>query len=180
MNWSKINNSLYIGIILIVLSACSGEKRNNIQFDSGHISKRNSSIRASLKKTDYRYKVRMNKFGGVYKVKASINGTPLDFILDTGCSDVSISLTEAQYFLKNNILTKEDLGDFQYASLANGGLIETLSFNIRTMEFGGKKLYNVKASITNSAKAPLLLGQTVLSKLSSLNIDNSRREIRFN
>lgn len=180
MNWSTLKNNLYILFLFLALfiNACSGGKRSDNSTSSMGRSRKPSN--ASMRKADFKYKVKMHKQGGVYQVEAKINGTPLDFILDTGCSDVAISLTEAEYFLKNNILTKEDLGDLQYSRLANGGLIQTLSFNIRTMEFGGKKLYNVKASITNSSKAPLLLGQTVLSKLSSLNIDNSRSEIRFN
>ena len=182
MELLKTKNSWIFLCVAVFFAACSGEKRGEGTSKS-HTSTRthrSSSKYAKTNKPDYRYKVMMRKKGGVYQVKAKINGTPLDFILDTGCSDVSISLTEAEYFLKNKILTKDDLGDIQYGRLANGGFVKTLDFNIKTMEFGGKKLYNVRASIIDNASAPLLLGQSVLSKLRSLNIDNGRREVKFN
>ena len=45
--------------------------------------------------------VQMNKHGGVYHVPCKVNGLALDFIFDTGASDVSISLSEAAFMLKN-------------------------------------------------------------------------------
>ena len=45
--------------------------------------------------------VEMSKEGGVYTVPCKVNGLPLKFIFDTGASDVSISLTEAIFMLKN-------------------------------------------------------------------------------
>ena len=47
----------------------------------------------------------MTPDGGVYKMPCTINGLPLKFIFDTGASDVSISLTEASFMLKNDFIS---------------------------------------------------------------------------
>ena len=47
--------------------------------------------------------------GGTYKVPCEMNGVKLNFIFDSGASDVSISLTEAQFMLKNGHMKIEDI-----------------------------------------------------------------------
>ena len=41
------------------------------------------------------------KESGVCKVKCDINGLPLHFVFDTGVSDVTISMVEATFMMKN-------------------------------------------------------------------------------
>jgi len=43
--------------------------------------------------------------------------------------------------------------------------VEGTSVRLRSVTFGGLTLDNVRASITHSQDAPLLLGQSVLSRL---------------
>jgi len=39
----------------------------------------------------------MNKVNGVYYVPCEVNGIKMDFVFDTGASNVSISKTEAEF-----------------------------------------------------------------------------------
>ena len=119
----------------------------------------------------------MNKEGGIYTVPCKINGLPLKFVFDTGASDVSISLTEAMFMLKNGYLRKEDIGESIYYSIANGSVAKGTKINIREVEFGGLKLYNISASIVHETSAPLLLGQSVIEKLGKIQIDGSELTI---
>jgi clan AA aspartic protease (TIGR02281 family) len=119
-------------------------------------------------------KILMEKKGGVYLVPCKINGLPLNFIFDTGASDVSISLTEALFMLKDGkYLKKEDIGDDVYHGLANGDVAIGTKLNLREIEFGGLKLYNVEASIVHELSAPLLLGQSVISRLGKIEMDGN-------
>lgn len=122
-------------------------------------------------------KIKMNKEGGVYTVPCKINGLPLKFIFDTGASDVSISLTEAMFMLKNGYLQKEDIGEEIYFSIANGDVSKGTKINIREVEFGGLKLYNIDASIVHENSAPLLLGQSVIEKLGKIQIEGTELTI---
>lgn len=115
--------------------------------------------------------IMMNKEGGIYTVPCKVNGLPLQFIFDTGASDVSISLTEAIFMLKNGYLDKEDIGEDIYFSIANGDVSKGTKINIKEVEFGGLKLYNISASIVHETSAPLLLGQSIIEKLGKIQID---------
>lgn len=116
--------------------------------------------------------IQMNKMpGGTYEIPCKVNGLALKFIFDTGASDVSISLTEALFMLKNGHLKEEDIIGTQYYSIANGDIAEGTTIRIRKLEFGGVTLYNVDASIVHELQAPLLLGQSAISRLGKIQID---------
>src|SRR5690606_37569235 len=122
-------------------------------------------------------KVEMQKVGGIYYVPCSVNGLPLKFVFDTGASDVSISLTEAVFMLKNGYLNVEDVGESVYYSIANGDVAKGTKLNIKEIEFAGLKLYNVEASIVHETSAPLLLGQSVISKLGKIELEGNQLTI---
>lgn len=109
---------------------------------------------------------------GVTKVQCSINGLPLHFVFDTGAGDVTMSLVEANFMLKNGYLKRSDIkGSARYID-ANGDISEGTVINLRHINFGGVELENVRASVVRNQRAPLLLGQSVLSRLGKIEIDN--------
>lgn len=117
------------------------------------------------------------KEGGVAKVKCTINGLPLHFIFDTGASDVTMSMLEANFMLKNGYIKPEDIiGSARYMD-ANGDISEGDIVNLRTIDFGGLELSNVRAAIVRNQKAPLLLGQSVLGRVGKIEIDNSNMKL---
>lgn len=122
--------------------------------------------------------VPFTKEGGVYKVKCEINKLPLHFIFDTGASDVSISNVEANFMLKNNYLSPSDIIGKQNYLNANGDITEGTVINLKSVEFAGLTLSNIKASVVKNQAAPLLLGQSVLGKLGKIEIDNEKRILK--
>lgn len=109
---------------------------------------------------------------GVTKVQCSINGLPLHFVFDTGAGDVTMSLVEANFMLKNGYLKRSDIkGSARYID-ANGDISEGTVINLRHINLGGVELENVRASVVRNQRAPLLLGQSVLSRLGKIEIDN--------
>ena len=115
----------------------------------------------------------MKKIGGVYMVPCKVNGLPLNFIFDTGASDVSISLSEAIFMIKNGYISKDDIGEKVYYSIANGDVAQGTKLNIKEIDIEGLKLENVEASIVHQLQAPLLLGQSVIERLGKIQIDKS-------
>lgn len=115
--------------------------------------------------------------GGCASVKCTINELPLTFIFDTGASIVSLSQVEANFMLKNGYLKKDDfVGSGRFVD-ANGDITEGTIVNLRDVDFGGMKLNNVRASVVRNQKAPLLLGQSVLGRLGSIEIDNPGKKL---
>lgn len=109
--------------------------------------------------------LKMTEQGGVYTMPCLVNGLKLNFIFDTGASDVSISLTEALFMFKNGYLTEIDITGTEYYSIANGDIAEGTTILLKEVDIEGLKLHNVKASIVHNLDAPLLLGQSALRKL---------------
>lgn len=123
--------------------------------------------------------VPFTKENGICNVKCKINDLPLYFVFDTGASTVSLSMVEATFMMKNGYLDKKDVVGSQYFLDANGNVSEGTTINIRTVDFGGLKLENVRASVVRNQKAPLLLGQSVLSRIGRIEIDNEKHVLKI-
>lgn len=119
------------------------------------------------------------KEGGVCKVKCAINGLPLHFIFDTGAADVSISSVEATFMAKNDFLSSSDIIGKQNYQTADGNITEGTIINLKDVKLGSLHLNNIKASVVRNQAAPLLLGQSVLSKLGKIEIDNKKKVLRI-
>ena len=119
--------------------------------------------------------ITMKKVGGVYSVPCKVNGLEKwDFIFDTGASNVIISLTEAIYMLKHNYLKKEDIIGVTNSQIADGSIVENTKIILREIEFGGIKLQNIEALVSNNINSPLLLGQSAMEKLGEITFNPSK------
>lgn len=123
--------------------------------------------------------VPFTKEGGVCKVKCTINDLPLHFVFDTGASDVTLSMVEATFMMKNDYLSDKDVIGSQHYMDANGEVSVGTIINLRKVNFGGLELKNVRASVVRNQKAPLLLGQSVLGRLGKIEIDNGRNVLKI-
>jgi clan AA aspartic protease (TIGR02281 family) len=119
------------------------------------------------------------KENGVYRVECEINGLPLHFVLDTGASDVTLSLIEANFMMKNGYLSDKDvIGNQRYID-ANGDISVGTVINIKGVSLGNVELCNVRATVVKNQRAPLLLGQSVLGRLGKIEIDNPNRILKI-
>jgi len=117
--------------------------------------------------------IKMKNQGGVNYIPCKVNGLNMEFIFDTGASNVSISLAEALFMLKNDYLDESDIIGSSYAQIANGDIVENSEILIKRLEIGGITLFNVKASIIHNLDAPLLLGNSAIQKLGKIQIDGN-------
>lgn len=139
-----------------------------------------SSVRSEVEKSTISStadisEIPFTKESGVYKVKCQINGLPLHFVFDTGASDVTLSMTEASFMMKNGYLSGNDVIGSQRYMNADGDISVGTVINLKDVNFGGQTLKNVRASVVRNQKAPLLLGQSVLGRLGKIEIDNQKR-----
>ena len=117
--------------------------------------------------------------GGVTKVDCTINDLPLNFIFDTGASDVTISKVEADFMYKNGYLTERDIVGKKAYQVATGAIAVGTTIILKEIKFGGLVLNDVRASVVESQNAPLLLGQSVLKRLGKIEIDNVKRVLKI-
>lgn len=119
------------------------------------------------------------KANGVTKVDCTINNLPLNFIFDTGASDVTISQVEANFMFKNGYLSNKDVIGKQRYQTADGSISVGTTIILKEIQFAGVTLNDVRASVVKSQNAPLLLGQTVLQRLGKIEIDNAKRVLKI-
>jgi len=140
----KLQNMRTILITFLILSSCSANSQTVIK---------------------------MERDAGLSTIPCKVNGLHLRFIFDTRAGDVSISLAEATFMLRNRFFDKNDfMGTTNYKD-ANGNIYEGIKINIKEIEIAGLKLRNVTASIVKNLQAPLLLGQSTISKLGTIQLD---------
>jgi clan AA aspartic protease (TIGR02281 family) len=116
-------------------------------------------------------KIPLQKVGSLYYIPCKVNGLNMKFIFDSGASNVTISLTEALFMLKNDYLTEQNIIGTNKFSIANGEIMEGTRIILNSIIIGGIELRNVETSIVHTPNAPLLLGQSALSKLGKYNFD---------
>ena len=116
----------------------------------------------------------MEEEGGVYRIPCAVNGAKMKMVFDTGASDISLSMSIAEYLLDNDYIKKDDIIGKGQAVIADGSSINTYNLILRDVEIDGLHLYNVEASISASQNAPLLLGQSAIQKLGRISIEGNR------
>ena len=111
----------------------------------------------------------------VYELPVTINNAlTLNFVLDLGASDISISPDVFLVLVKSGSITESDYIGNQLYKFADGSSVKSKVFNLKKIKIGNIEIENVRASISNSIDAPLLLGQSALKKLGEYKIDNTR------
>lgn len=159
--------SLYL-LLFLFFCGCSNSSDENIEVETNGnetFSKDTTMINSS------RIGIKMSKIGGVYQIPCFVNGVKLNFIFDTGASNVCISMAEAVFLAKNGYLEEEDYIGRSKSQIADGSVVENMIINLHSIEIEGIILTDVKAVVVNSINAPLLLGQSALQKLGRIEID---------
>jgi predicted aspartyl protease len=128
----------------------------------------------------YASAVPLKREGNTYLIPVVINGAlALDFIIDSGASDVSIPADVVLTLMRTGTLRNDDfLGSKEY-QLADGSKVPSETFMIRTLKVGNRELENVTGSVAG-VEGSLLLGQSFLTRFRSWSIDNERGVLLLN
>lgn len=110
---------------------------------------------------------------GIYTIPCEVNGLKLQFVFDTGASDVHLSLVEAAFMLKNGYIEEDDFVGTGTYSMADGSISENAIVNLKTIKIGSRIINNVKACISSQIDASLLLGQSAIQKLGAYSVEDS-------
>ena len=127
-----------------------------------------------------RNRIQMTKKNGVYTIPIKINNQEMEFILDTGASDVLLSSLEAILLIKQGSLTEDDVLGQEAYSMANGNIEIGTVVNLRQVQIGSKIIYNVRATVVDNIAAPLLCGQSALARFGKIVIDYKTGTLEFN
>lgn len=129
-------------------------------------------------KCRYEIPLEIDERAGAAFLTAELNGVPVRFQLDTGCSGVQITAAEYFYMLHQGAVSENDELEKGLVSIADGSEHEVLSVKIKKLKIGEDSVENVDCSIESNPNAPRLIGQSVLSKLGSVAIDYGNNKLR--
>lgn len=119
----------------------------------------------------------MKSEGGIYVIPVLINNAiTLDFVVDSGASDVSIPADVVTTLMRTGTLKQSDFLDQKIYKLADGSTVPSQTFRIRSLKVGSKVLENVNGSV-GSVKGSLLLGQSFLGRFKSWSVDNTKHAL---
>lgn len=117
--------------------------------------------------------IEMENYNGLYRIPCTVNGAKMKFIFDTGASNVCISLSMAEYLYDNGFLKDEDILGSGTSSIADGSIVDHIKINLRDIEIQGLHLYNIQAVVIGTQNAPLLMGQSAIQKLGTIQLNGS-------
>jgi len=118
------------------------------------------------------FEVPLIESGGVYEVPVLVNGVlKINFIIDSGASDVAISPDVALTLVRTGTITDADWLPGANYRFADGSIAQSERFKLRTLRISNRTLKSVSCSIGNSIHAPMLLGQSALKKLGGYRVD---------
>lgn len=196
--WALYNNSVYTGNILrlyvqlIESHSSKSENGSTTRYDGGVVEvtfeifneqyqdlknkedEMEISNYHSLNEPEEQIKLKYQN--GVYLVPTKLNNVlTIDFVLDLGASDVSISPDIFLVLYRAGTIRDDDFIGQQTYQFADGTTAKSSVFNIKSIQIGDKEIKDVRASISNSLSAPLLLGQSAMKKFESYRIDNNQK-----
>lgn len=126
------------------------------------------------------FKIPIKELNGVYTVPVFINNTILiDFIIDGGASDVSITPDVFLVMIKKGLISEEDYVGESLYKFADGTTAKSSVVILRQLQIGNYTITNVRASISNNLNSPLLLGQSALKKLEPYKIDTHHKVLEL-
>jgi clan AA aspartic protease (TIGR02281 family) len=114
--------------------------------------------------------------GGLIAPVVINNALKLNFVVDSGASDVSIPADVFASLVQANTVTQADITGIRNYKNADGQVFRSKTFVIRSLKIGNIEAPRVQAKVSPS-NAPPLLGQSFLKRFKSWSIDNSTQEL---
>lgn len=117
--------------------------------------------------------IQMEEYNGVYRIPCIVNGAKMKFIFDTGASNVCISMAMAEYLYDNDFIKQEDIIGTGTSSVADGRIVDHIKLKLKDIQIEDLHIHNVEAVVIDGQNAPLLMGQSAIQKLGSIEINGS-------
>ena len=112
--------------------------------------------------------------GGHYVIEAVVNGAPVTFLVDTGASDIVLTMADAERLG----LQPATLRFTQRFATANGE-VRGAPVVLREIRVGQFSLFDVPASVNEAPLRVSLLGMSFLRQLDGYGVENGRLVLRW-
>lgn len=131
------------------------------------------------------YEIPVDIDAGCMYLTVYINGIPMKMMFDTGCSNMRMSSIEYWFLKRQGKISKDHFISEGKSVIANGSEEKVGLYKIDSVRIGNKTLYDIECVFGNTdslqvENAPLLIGQSVFSKLGKISIDYDNKKIIIN
>jgi clan AA aspartic protease (TIGR02281 family) len=111
---------------------------------------------------------------GHFVIEAVVDGVPLTFLLDTGASDIVLTLEDARQlgFLPQTL-------EFSQRFRTANGAVRGAPVRLRELRIGQFSLYDLDASVNEAPLAISLLGMRFLDRLNGYQVEDGRLILRW-
>ncbi len=171
---------MVIGMVLLCAS-CGNKQKPSQRTNVWRTDANATEISLSSDKVSVPFKRTMS---GLAEVQVLLNGVPFNMYWDTGASITSISSLELEKLAKEKKIRQEDLLGRVTSTYADGLSAEEPVFMIKEIYIQGNDgkyliLKNVWVVVSEDNKAPLLIGQNIISNLPKHSFNESSMVIEF-
>lgn len=112
--------------------------------------------------------------GGHFRVLAVLEGEPLEFVVDTGATDLTLSPGDA-----GRLGFRKAQLHFDRAYQSANGVILGAPVRIRELRIGQQSLYDLDAVVVDAPLEVSLLGMSFLRRLESYAVEDGRLILRW-
>lgn len=138
-----------------------------------------SDSNKGINKKEYSIAIKFEK-SGIYSIPVLLNDVlKINMVFDSGAADLTITPDIALTLIKTGTIDDSDYIGTQKYMFANGQTANSSIFNLKEVKIGDKRIFNVRASISNNINSPLLFGQSALKKLGTYIVDNKNNKLIF-
>lgn len=111
--------------------------------------------------------------GGHYTIEAMVDGVPILFLVDTGASEVVLTLEDARL-----LGFDPDKMTFSRTYQTANGIVRGAPVTLQKLAVGPITVENVRASVNSAPMAGSLLGMTFLSRIGGYNVSGNVLTLR--
>ena len=106
---------------------------------------------------------------GHFIVRGEVNGTPVDFVIDTGATDIILSADDAR-----RIGFRDHQLDYSLAYRSANGIVRGAPVQLRRLRIGQIEMYELPASVNEVNIGISLLGMAFLRRLEGYEVSGDR------
>lgn len=192
-----LNGILFVVLIIGILSATSiflnfpfdyaewkiNKDTSDILKDSTVLVCAKDSVIKNLNDSISIYEVPITMEDDCMYVTVELNGIPMKMIFDTGCTKMRISPIEYWFMVRQGKIDNKNFMSEKISIVANGQEEKVHIYNIDSVKIGSKVIKNVECIVSlvdSTHNTPLLIGQSVISKLGKISIDYDNKKLIMN
>lgn len=117
--------------------------------------------------------VRLRSYNGVHTIPATLNGAMEVYsIYEEGASGITLSPNVAHSLFKTGTIKENDWLNSASFEFPDGTIVRK-NFKLKSLDIGGKTVYNVTCSISEYMEVAMIIGKNTLNKYGKFKMDTS-------